>query len=239
MKPNILNKIKKNPLFKKYNFLILPVISIIFCVVVVIFLLMPSVFKVMEVDKSIAQAKSQSENYNNKVLKLKDIDLATYKSDIATIAKALPYEMDLTSAINILNLLVSLNGLQSENLAFGNPREGEDGLMVIQMNLDLKGNTRQLEGFIKSAQESPRIVKIDSIDVVNSRTSDTIQAAVVVFLYYKEQTAVNLSIDGAVPTKNEELNKLLAKIIKNQSIIPVSPPGSGGSVNRGKPDPFN
>lgn len=229
--------VSANPTYQSYSYILIPVISLVLCVLIAILITIPQVIRIFETTKQIDDLKSQQTFFKNKIASLQKVDIPSYRRNLDTALIAMPTDRDIPSAIaDVLNLL-STSGLQMLGITFTHGVETIGGIESMQMRLDVLGDYRQLKNFIEISNTSTRILKIDSIEIASSTSTNRVQATLSLLAFFQPiPPNVNLPLTQSVSLFSEEDRRILSQIRLPSSLGPSE---ASGSADVGKANPFN
>jgi Tfp pilus assembly protein PilO len=228
-----------NPIYQNYSLIIIPLISILGCIVIAALVTIPQVFKILDTNQKIDETRAEQLFYKTKIANLQRIDTKLYRQNLDTALIALPPDKDIPSAIgDILNLL-SGSGLQLLGMSFNQTGQPIGSLENFQTRVDVLGDVNQLKKFIELSQDSSRVLKIDGIEITSSATSDQIQATFNMLAFYQAiPVSVSVPLNQQVNLLTEADRQVLEKVevySRNRQVIE----STASAVEVGKADPFN
>lgn len=227
----------RNPLFLKYQPFILPVISLVFCVILLGLVTVPQTLSLMSAFKTLSELNNQQTELDNKISQLQRINEEEYKTDLETALIALPPEKDVPGAVDQILIILSGSGLHLDGVAFDNSSDATVQTENYAVRLSVTGAMDQLKAFIDKTKNSPRIIKINSIET--STGPDQILGATISLLVFYHPLPTNVATDNpTVPLLTDSDISLLEKIKENASTIPTLSQLDATNIPTGKSDPF-
>lgn len=244
---NLISQLQLNPTFQKYKYFILPVVSVLVCILLSIAVIVPQVFEIFNSAKVITQAKEEYDFFSNKINILENVKVAEYKNDINTSLIALPPDQDVTGVLDQVIYLIGANNLRIENIMVVNfnasaasaPKAGAPN--AFQIRVTVSGDETDLRNFISAINQLPRIMKISELRLSGSRTGGAIQAEISLTTYYQSLPTTIGDINQEVSPISEADQNILGTIQNNAKAVPgsISQVSSGATGAKGKADPFN
>lgn len=192
-----------------------------------IYVVFPQFQTIVEGREVISAKTTELTNLVNKRQILTSSDTIVLTEQILTIDSALPTEKDVSSILAVIENLSVITGLQINTVALtpgavsteaaevaipGKPTERivtKQGVDALAVRVQSKGTTAQFESFLRSIQETRRIIDIESVSVVYSDTEpDVVNAdfSLLAFFLPSSLTAEDLLTPLAVVTPDEVKN---------------------------------
>lgn len=235
-------KISKSPQYQKNKIFLLPIASVLVCLMVIIFVLYPQANNLWEDYSKINQSKDLNKQYTGKVDQLKKIDPTLYENNLEVAMSALPSDQAIPDAINQLLYLLGSNSLNLDNISVNNDQltsqaEQKTTVPSLQMKIDVSGSLEGLTSFVEKAREAPRLMSINSIEVSSSISDSKVQSTISLLVYYDPQASPVVKSSDKVSTVNKAETDILNQIKSYLEKLPKL--GSGTDLPKGKKDPFN
>ncbi|MBI2021696.1 type 4a pilus biogenesis protein PilO [Candidatus Daviesbacteria bacterium] len=227
----------KNIVPEKYRIFILPVGSVLVCLILLIFVVIPQFIRYLTVNKTLEETKQKQTILSDKLNSLQQIDQNVYKENIDVALAALPDNQDVTGAVGQLLFLVSNNRLKLNALSFSNVTANTGKIQSFQIKMEIAGNTDTVKNFISQLAKIPRILKLDKIEVIGLRKSNDVQASMSMLAYFEELPKSIGEVEQPLPAFDEKDVNLLTKIKSAQRSTPITTV-TVASGPKGKKDPF-
>lgn len=228
----------KNPVVLKYQPFILPVISVVFCLLLLGLVTVPQLLGLIQTFGKLDEIKTQQNSLDSKISQLKKIDQEQYKEALETALIALPPEKDVPGALDQVLIMLSGSGLHLDGVTFDNSTDSTVKTENYAIRLSVSGDINQLRAFIEKTKDAPRIIKINSIETSTGPTNVLGATLSVLVFYHPLPTNVNTS-SAEIPLVTDSDRKLLEKIQENASTIPTLSQLDMTNIQTGKTDPFN
>lgn len=232
-----LKSLSTNPYYQKYQVFIWPFFAVVISVSLVFLVGIPQVKKILEDEKVLAQTNQNYKKLQVKLDILQNIDSAFYQSKINTVLTALPIEKDIPGAVGQVLFLISSTNLRLDGITLSHISDSslvED--KSYQIRLELTGSVDNLRNFTQKVRESPRVMKITSLEVAESRGTNQLQATIVLDAYYEPLPTTLGGVDQDLSPLSREEEEIIQKIEAFTRNTPIST--GSGSLIIGKSDPF-
>lgn len=227
----------KNPILLKYQPFILPVISVIFCLLLLTLVTIPQLLNLIKSFQTLTDLNSKQSQLEDKISQLQKINKDSYKTNLETALIALPPEKDVPGAVDQILIMLSGSGLSLDGISFDNSTDSTVQTANYAIKLTISGNNSQFRAFIDRTRTSPRIIKINSIET-GLGPSNLLQATISLLVFY-QPLPTNISTNNtSVPLTSDNDFKLLERIKDNASTIPTLSQLDITNVPTGKSDPF-
>lgn len=231
----ILEKLRSNPIYKKYEMFMPPIICGLIVLLLLITVIVPNILQYIETNKKIAETEDKLAFFQEKEALLKSVNKEEYTEGVNRSFTILPTDKEAPAAIAQLYYILGLTSMSVENISFSDAGSSTDG-KSFKIALEIKGGLSSLTGFILELKKAPRIMRINSLEVNAPASATEVLASITIDAFYEPLPATISSIDQPIkqPTASdlEILNKLATS----------SFPNVGAEQNfsgpKGKPNPF-
>jgi|SRR3989344_4766074 len=226
----------ENPIIVKYKIIILPIISIAISLFLLIFIVFEQVSSSIKRQEEITDTKTKVSDLTQKNNDLEKIDDTSFKDYLTTSLIAIPEEKDIAGAIGQLLFILRSHNLNLDNIGFSNASP-ENGLESFQISLEIQGDMSDMKALINDFKSTPRIIKLNSIELTSTRNSQTAHADIMLTAYFSKLPVNIGSVDEVLKQPTAEELKLIATIKENIQKIPLSNT-QDATGSKGKADPF-
>lgn len=225
-------------LLKKYNHLVMPVIAIGISILVLAFVVIPNALKIPQTNDDIDSANSQISTLEEKIHDLDAVDVATYQNYIDTAYSAIPSDQNLPDLFGQLLYLLKSNNLVMTNISFPSPKQGAGTSVTnVTITIGIQGTGADTVAFIDNLKKSPRIVKVDNVQMTESKDSSALQTTMEIVTYFQNNLSLTPNLTQPVRQLSASDKSLLDTI---QGYIDAFPKVNQGSATGpvGKTNPF-
>ncbi len=228
----------KSPVIQKYQPFVLPVLSVVFCLLLLILVTIPQLLKLLETFKTLDGINRTQSVLNTKLSALKTINQEEYNTDLDTALIALPPEKDVPGAVDQILIMLAGSGLHLDGISFDNSSDRTVPIENYAVRMTVSGDINQLKTLFDKTKDSPRIIKINSIETGTGPTN-ALGATISLLVFYRPLPASVNTDSPTVPLITDSDIKLLERIKLNASTIPTLSQLDVSSIPTGKADPFN
>ncbi len=232
-------------LYQTYRLYIFPAGIILASAILIIFVIYPQTVSLLDNQK----VKTELAAKNN-FLEVKAEELETYNNQdlvqkVTYVVTAYPPAKDYISAISVLQNIVLQSNFSVTSLVLlgDNVQDGKKSpSSSYGIKLEVSGPLQLLPQLLAKIENSPRIMRLSSIEVIPGKDPKASSASLVVDVLYSSEQGNVGSVDTPAPKlseKDEEIIQKLAKLIpaaNAQTNVSVSTPTVIGP--RGKENPF-
>lgn len=231
----ILEKLRSNPIYKKYEMFMPPIICGVIVLLLLITVIVPNILQYIETNKKIAETEDKLAFFQEKEALLKSVNKEEYTEGVNRSFTILPTDKEAPAAIAQLYYILGLTSMSVENISFSDAGSSSDG-KSFKVALEIKGGLSNLTAFIIELKKAPRIMRINSLEVNAPTNATDILASITIDAFYEPLPATISSIDQ--PLKQPTAKDL--EILNNLAISSFPNVGSEQNFSgpKGKPNPF-
>lgn len=231
----ILTELRANPQFKKYEMFIAPVVVAILVILMIVFVIIPNFFQYIETNKKMKDAEDRITFYTNKKTELQAISKDQYTLGINNSLAILPSDKESPAAISQLYYVVGLTNLQIQNITFSDGGDDKSG-KSFRISIDVSGGLADLTNFIIKVKETPRIFRIQSLEVSAPSGSETVSASLILGAYYEPLPKEISTLDQPLVKISDKDLEMLNRL--STTSFPIVSENSSYSGPKGKENPF-
>ena len=231
----LIAQLQSNPLYKKYELFVIPFITALLIVLMVVLVIVPNVFQYIETEKKLSEAKVKVDFFKQKKVNLQAIDKTQYTTGINRSLAILPDDKDTPAAISQLYYVLGLTNMQVQNIAFSEGGEDKTG-KNFKISLELNGTFSELTNFILKLKETPRIMRINSLEVSSPSGSTSLFASFILSAYYEPLPKEISTVDQPLAQITDKDLEVLGKL--SNTAFPVTTENTNFSGPKGKDNPF-
>ena len=232
-----MKKLKLLQFYQNYKLIIFPVLVGLASLILIGFVILPQIFGILGARKNLNEEQEKLNILEAKADELTYLDAKDLDQKLSLALYGLPSEKDFTVIIDTMRQLTALSGVSMVSLKF-NPRNTVAKASSFGINISVLGSKENLDSFMDAVEQSPRTMKIVSVEVFPSGAG-AVSAEVAIEAYYSATPKSLGSVDAPLPKISEQDETLLGEL---QASLAAAGPGviSGPTVDvpRGKANPF-
>lgn len=219
--------------WNKYQIFIWPLLGTAISVSLLVLVILPQLFKVIETNTKIEDTSTKIIALNKKVTDLKQINLTEYKNNFDKLNIVLPAEADITSAIGQVQSLTANSHIQMTGFSIALPNK-DIAAESFSIKLEFAGDFSSINNFIAQVKSAPRLMTISRIDLTSTRDGG-FDVITDLQTYFSQQKAALSAIEDPVTLLSDSEKQSLSKIDKSIKTLPavseVTVTGPKGKTN--------
>lgn len=219
-------------IYQKYRMIIFPVVVALSCLILIIFVMIPQLSKFLKNSKEEANFKAKSDFLDTKVEALESLDEKDLQKKLKGVVISYPQEKDFVTLISLLQKITSENGFSMTSLSFGGGGTAKDSSYGIL--IEVTGPKSIFARLLSSIEASPRLMRIDRIEISSGKVGDVISANLAIAALFAPLPGNLGSIDSPLPQISTGEEELMAKLAGSQEI----PLTTVDLSSTGKSNPF-
>lgn len=219
--------------YQTYRLYIFPAIVAVSSIFLIIFAIYPQTVKVMTNQKSQGALDTKVKFLESKVSALESYDADDLSQKVTAALSAYPPEKDYATILGLLQQLAAGSGFTINSVSLGNTLSGS-GAEGFSVKIDLSGSKNFLNTLFTNLENSPRILRITSIEASVSKTSGMIDVSLNLDVPFSSTPQNAGTADTPLPELSQKENEILEQLAK----ISAQLPKSVSSSTRGKANPF-
>lgn len=219
--------------YHEYKVFIFPAIVAISSLILIILVIFPQITKLIANNKFVDEISSKSKFLEGKVQALDSLSVADLDQKVNFVLGSYPTEEDFISAMGLLQNLTSQGGFNTASIVLA---PGSVNTSSYGVKLEILGSLDALLDLISRIENSPRLMKVSSIETGNEKSREANISLSINILYASAPSGFG-SIDSPLPLlsqKDEEILARLASVSGGSSALKSSTPLGP----RGKSNPF-
>lgn len=222
--------------YSKYNVFIFPAVVALSSIFIILFVIYPQVIKLIDNQSAIEDLLNKSKFLENKVNALESYDSTDLSRKLEFALATLPGEKDFGSVVGLLQKLTTESGFSVNSISFGSATGKLGNSNSFEVKMEIKGARSMLQELLGNLENSPRLVRIKSIDISSNQATQALDVALAIEVLYSPLPKDFGSPDSPAPQLTQKDEELVARImeesvvISGSSALPFSP--------RGKSNPF-
>lgn len=203
-------------IYHKYRLIIFPTVIVLSCFILIVFVMVPQIASFLKNSKTEADFKTKSEFLDTKVEALESLDEKDLQKKLKDVVASFPQEKDFVILISLLQKITSENGFNMTSLSFGGSGSSKDsgyGILI-----EVVGPKNIFARLLNSIEVSPRLMRIDRIEVSSGKSGDVISANLAISALFAPIPGNLGSIDSPLPEISTGEEELMAKLARDQEI---------------------
>ncbi len=225
-----------NELWNKYQIFIWPLIGGGISIALLILVIVPQLFKILNTNTKIEETKQKIDKLNNKVADLKKVNVSEYKDNFNKLNIVIPTRIDAPSAISQIQTIAASSNVQIVSFGVAIPQT-DSGTNNFLIKVEFKGSNASINNFIEQLKNAPRLMTINKIEITGDKTGTNFNTTLAIQAYFSKQQTTLSAIEDSITLLSDKDKELLSKIDKSVKTIPVV---SEDTITgpKGKPNPF-
>lgn len=226
--------------YQTYKLYIFPAVVSLSSLFLIVFAIIPQTAKLLENQRSVGELSAKSKLLEAKVSALESYDENDLSSKVGFVLSSLPADKDF---VNILGLLQNLTGMSGYSVtaisvAATSGKPGKTSNYTVK--LEVTGARALFQTLLYNLENSPRLIRVDNIDISSNQASGVLNAALTLQVLYA-QLPQNLGTEDSplpkIDPKDEELLTSLSQFSQAAGRAEATQ-SSMLSSPRGKSNPF-
>lgn len=234
-------------LYQSHKLYLFPVTVALSSIFLIAFIIYPQTIKLIENQKASGDLISKSKLLETKVAALERFNEEDLSQKTQVALVSLPLEKDLGEIIGLLQQIGAQSGFSVASISVsvnnaGSPSGGntDNTAKTADLNdykilLSVQGPKVLLQSLLKNLESSPRLIKINNIDIAsNSKSSEIIEVSLSLSVLYAPLPENLVKADSPLPdlTQNDE------ELISNLEMAEATVSSSNQLSPKGKANPF-
>ncbi|MDO8576939.1 MAG: type 4a pilus biogenesis protein PilO [Candidatus Daviesbacteria bacterium] len=219
--------------YKTYVFSVAVVLSSLFLILFVIY---PQTIKLINNQTALGELVNKSKFLETKVSALERYDEVDLSRKVGFALATLPTERDFGNVLGLLQQLTGESGFNINSISFSNTTGKSGNSSSFQVKLEIQGSKVMLPVLLNNLENSPRLVRINSIDVASNQTTQALDVALAIEVLYSPLPKNFGSSDSPLPELSKKDEELIVKLAKLNEIVSSSV--SAQLAPRGRSNPF-
>lgn len=217
------------------KYLILPVITLISCVGILLFVLIPQFQEYFKVNELIQETEVKTQNLSTKSQILRQVSEEEYTQSLKTALLSLPVEKDYITALSQVQTLADEANVQLTGISILDIPSPGAGEQNFQIKIVTSSNIESIKQFISLINQAPRVMKVSGIELTGGKNASSYQSQLTVTSYYTPLVKEAISLDKPIIALSDQEISLLDNLTKEVTALPDFSSSSNVAT---KPDPF-
>lgn len=219
--------------YQKYRLYIFPVSVAISCLILIIFIIYPQVVKLIQGSRLQQDFSTRSKFLEAKASALENYDEADLQRKVSFVLASLPSEKDFTNMVSLLQRLTAKSSFSILSLSLTTVQSSSKD-QSYGVKVEMVGPKTLLSSLLSSIENSPRIMRVSTIDITSGRIADVVSATLTVEVFFAQVLDSFGTVDSPLPKLSDKDEELISRLATTQPIITTPIPSSA----KGRSDPF-
>lgn len=221
--------------YSNYRLYIFPAIVALSSLFLILFVIYPQTVKLINNQQTIGDLINKSKLIENKVVALESYDEEDLSRKVGFALVTLPADKDLVSILGLLPQLIVQSGFTIESISFGNTANKLGNSDSVEIKLEIRGAKIMFQTLLSNLENSPRLIRVNTIDI-SAQSSQNMNAAVVVEVLYSLLPQNFGGTDSPLPELSQKDEQLLVRLARTSETVATF---SAIESPRGKSNPFD
>jgi len=222
--------------YSKYRTYIFPAIVTLSSLFLIAFVIYPQTIKLIANQEATTNLINKSKILETKVVALEGIDGEDLSRKVELALGVYPTDKDFGNVFGLLQQLVSQSGFNIDSISLGRSAGKTANSESFEVKLETKGPKVLFQTLLNNLENSPRLVRINSIDTSLNQASQAVSASLAIEVLYAAAPQSFGSVDAPLPEITQTDEQLITTIARISTTIPGS--SATPSSPRGKVNPF-
>lgn len=233
--------------YKNYKLYIFPFLIAFSSLILIIFVILPQTIKLLSNQTAKDEIVKKSKFLEVKAQTLENYDASDLSLKVNYALNAYPVDRDFVTAIGLLQDLTVQNGFSVIGIILGGAPENKSAEQSYIIKADITGSLLQLPKLLSSIENSPRLMRINSVDAASSTNSQSVPISISVNVLYAVAPENFGDVDSPLPelsSKDQDILSKLARISPQVTTTAFTAPSATGQQvstqlsPKGKSNPF-
>lgn len=209
--------------YQTYKFSIFPFIVVFSSLILIIFVIYPQASRLLTGQKTEIEILEKAKVLEAKAETLESYDPGGLSSKVGYTLASFPVDQDFTTGITLLQDLSARSGFAITSIAVGIAPVTGKSSQSYNIKLDLSGPENLLPIFLSSIEDSPRLMKISSLEV-SARAGQLAAISLSIDILYSPIPGNFGSVDSPLPALSADDEEILTKIARVSSTASIISP---------------
>lgn len=202
-------------IYQKYRMIIFPVVIVLSCLILIVFVMIPQLGKLLKNSKTETDFKTKSESLNTKAEALENLDEKDLQKKLKDVVTSFPQEKDFITLITLLQKITTESGFNMTSLSFGGGSSKDTGYGI---TIEVTGPKSILARLLNSIETSLRLMRVERIEISSGKAGDVISANLAISALFSPLPGNLGSIDSPLPEISSGEEELLARLSRVQEM---------------------
>ena len=220
--------------YQTYRLYIFPAVVAVSGVFLILFAIYPQTIKVINNQKNTEDLLLKTKLLESKVDALENYNEEDLVRELSLALAVFPSEKDFPNIFGILGKLVSGSGFSVNSIALESSASKLNSSNSFGIKMEVKGSKNYLAGLLNNLENSPRLLKINNIEISSNQVSQTVDIALGLEVLYAETPQNAGTIDSPLPQLTAKDREILMTLGQLKTVLP----DESGVSPKGKVNPF-
>ena len=231
-----MNKEKIIKFYSKHRIYIFPTIVVLSSLFLIAFAIIPQTMKLMDNQKAIGILTDRSNFLEAKAQTLESFDEEDLSKKIEVAMAAFPADKDFGNILGVMQKIAAESEFIIKSISISNAKGKVANAESYIIRVDLQGVKALFSTLINKLENSPRLVRIDSMDTQANQVSQSFNVNMEIEVLYSQPSKNLGAVDSPLPVINEKDEEILATLARMSTT--EIPQTIGIQSPRGKSNPF-
>ncbi len=238
--------------YSAYKLYIFPAVVVLSSLFLIGFIIVPQISKLVDNQKAVGQLSAKSKLLDSKVFALESYDEADLSKKVGITLSAFPVDKDYINILSLLQQLTAKSGFSIVSISFGEGGHKIDKVNSYTVKLQVKGSRILFQSLLSNLENSPRLVKVNSIDISSNQAAQELNAVLEIGVLYSQPPQNFGTEDSSLPEISQTDEDLLVSLSQagevlsqaNEAVVGQEASPSAGITSfgmtspKGKSNPF-
>lgn len=223
--------------YSKYKLYIFPSVVALSSLILIVFVIFPQMTKLIANQRVEKEIQNKSKLLEVKAKELETYDLSELDRKVNFAVGSLPTDRDSVYAMGLLQRLISQFGFTTVSMSLGSGFSKNANTQSYNFNVDLVGPINLLPSLLSNIENSPRLMKVNSVDVGVALGSSGGSVSLSVDVLYAAAPQGFGTVDSPLPSLSEKDEEIITRLARSGVSTPESQAATPIGA-RGKANPF-
>lgn len=225
--------------YQTYRLYIFPIVVALSSLFLIIFAIYPQTVKLIITQKATDDLINKSKFLETKAAALENYNEEDLSQKVGYALGVFPADKDYGNILTLLQQQVVKSGFSINSISFSNAGNKLGNSQSFEVKLEVKGAKALLQSLLNNLEDSPRLIKVNSIDITFNQISQALDASLLLQVLYSAIPNSFGTADSPLPELSQKDQELLTTLAKTSETSVIFPAQSANQVSpRGKANPF-
>lgn len=224
--------------YLKYKLFIFPTVVTLSCLILLGFIIVPQLLSLVGNQGVAEDLLDKSKFLETKAQTLKNYDEMDLKRKVDALLVAYPTDKDFANVLQVLQNITSKYNFVITNFSLGGGNEALAGSQSYGVKIDILGPKDFFSLLLKEIESSTRVMRVGSINISQSKDTQSIDAGVTVLVLYSAAPTAFGNVDTELPEISASDEEIIAKLSANLGPAFSVNQQPTVSIPTGKANPF-